>query len=91
MSHEIRTPMNTVVLGINLLRKELVERDAASNDIMNILQDITESSEVAIDLVSDLLTHDKIVKGVLTLEKAPTNIWNTVTGVFRPFLVQVIE
>ena len=89
MSHEIRTPMNTVKLGIDLLRKEMQDTGLCTADMLNILGDITDSSEVIIDLVSDILTNDKIMKGTLQLNKTRNRIWNILKTASKPFVTQV--
>ena len=81
--------MNSVILGLNLLRKELLDAGVCTADILEIIGDILESSEVIINLVSDLLTQDKLEKGILTLDKMPSHTWTTMYSAMKPFLTQV--
>jgi len=89
MSHEIRTPMNTVKLGIDLLRKEMQETGMCTGDMHNILGDITDSSDVIIDLVSDILTNDKLMKGTLQVNKTRIRAWHILHSASKPFICQV--
>ena len=88
-SHEIRTPMNSVNLGLDLLRKELLQRQICCHDIDEIINDISDSSQVCLELVSELLTHDKLEQGAMQLERRPTHIWSLITDTVRPFFTQV--
>ena len=88
-SHEIRTPMNTVALGLRLLEKELKENNFFNQDISEILSDVTDSCDVTLDLVSDLLTHEKIEGGTMNLDKTELRIWELIKHVAKPFVNQV--
>ena len=81
--------MNSVILGLNLLRKELLDAGVCTTDMLGIIGDILESSDVINNLVSDLLTQDKLEKGILTLDKRPSHTWTTMYSAMKPFLTQV--
>ena len=81
--------MNTVKLGIDLLRKEMQETGMCTTDMLSILGDITESSDVIIDLVSDILTNDKLMKGTLQLNKTKIRAWHILYSASKPFICQV--
>ena len=87
--HEIRTPITTMVLGLNLLEKEILEGCLKPDEANVIIKDISDSCQVAFDLVSDLLTHDKIKEGTLVLEREPVKLWNIISSTSKPFILQV--
>ena len=88
-SHEIRTPANTVFLGCQMLHKELSDIGCSNKEVFDILEDIRAASEVTIQLVSDLLSQDKIEEGTMQLDKAPVGIWAVVKESVRLFTSQV--
>ena len=81
--------MNSVILGLNLLRKELLDAGVCTTDMLGIIGDILESSDVINNLVSDLLTQDKLEKGILTLDKTQLHVWTTLHGMIKTFVFQV--
>ena len=88
-SHEIRTPMNTIFMGCQMLKKQLQEVGVSNKEAYDILEDIRVASDITIQLVSDLLTQDKLEEGTMQLDKAPTQIWTLVKDTLRPFIRQV--
>jgi len=84
--------MNILVIGLNLLRKEIQEsRIGDGAEILEIIQDLQESAEVTLELVSDILTQDKIEEGILKLEPSPVSVWSLVTSSVKPFSIQVSQ
>lgn len=68
MSHELRTPINSVMIGIDILCKEL--RSLKNNiEISEILNDMKRSCRISIDLLNDMMQFDKLDKGILFLER----------------------
>eukprot|EP01041_Mallomonas_annulata_P003145 gene3145-6186_t len=85
-THEIRTPLNTAFLGLELLRQVLI--DARIGKDVEMLDDIKEACNIALELVNDMLTYDKMEDGILALEKAPVSIWHVVRKAIKPFFIQ---
>ena len=81
--------MNTIVLGLSVLRKEMQECDIQNDDMFEIIKNLEESSVVILDLVNDLLSHDKIREGTMSLEKTPLSLWKLVDHTIEPFHTQV--
>ena len=44
---------------------------------------------MALDLVNDMLTFDKLEEGKLTLEKSPLPVWKIIKTAIEPFFTQV--
>ena len=87
-AHEIRTPINTVIIGINVLKK-LIKGTVDRKNCYEIMKDIRSSCHVAVDIVSDMLTYDKMGEGKLFLEKYPIALWSLITTTIHPFYTQV--
>ena len=72
-----------------MLHKELSDIGCTNKEVFDILEDMRAASEVTIQLVSDLLTQDKIEEGTMQLDKAPVGIWSVVRESVRMFTSQV--
>ena len=66
ISHELRTPLNTVSLGLVLLTKRAPAEDDMFRDN---LKDIQSSVEIALGILNEMLTYDKLQSNILQLEK----------------------
>ena len=71
VSHEIRTPLNVVMSGLELLRSPGM---ALSPDALDIITDMRGACAIAIDILNDLLTYEKLDSDLLVLEKSPCDI-----------------
>ena len=67
ISHEMRTPLNVACLGIKILRDELERLGLLS--LLETAIDTEKSCKTAVDILNDMLLFDKIVSGLMTLEK----------------------
>jgi signal transduction histidine kinase len=92
ISHEIRTPLNTVFLGMNFIKDEL---DAIAplvlenvEVMLDTLNEVSNCCEVAISIVNDLLTFDKLEEGKMTLDLKETDIESYLTQTLKPFDIQ---
>lgn len=97
VSHEIRTPLNTVYVGIQLLTTELRKLKSKNRDesgqsvvlkLQDIVNDISESCFVSIDILNDLLLIDKIEEGNLKLDMQAKNAKDLFLPCIRNFDVQ---
>jgi len=90
ISHEIRTPLNTVFMGLKLLEKE-VTAQGANRRTLDTIRDTKEACNVALEILNDLLTFDKLEGGLLKLEEEMLRPWTFVRGAVKPFFVQSRE
>jgi signal transduction histidine kinase/ActR/RegA family two-component response regulator len=78
MSHEIRTPLNGIIGTAQLLA--LSDLSAEQRELLQTLQ---SSSNLLINIISDILDLSKIEADKLTLHPKPINIRNCVKTVFE--------
>ena len=86
VSHEIRTPRNTVLMGLQVLKRESIQR----NDMKYIItvKEVETSCEAAIVILNDLLVYEKLDSGILKLEKTSIHISKFLQDSVRPFQIQ---
>ena len=84
MSHEIRTPLNGIIGTAQLL-----SRSDLSAEQRELLQNLQSSSNLIINIISDILDLSKIEADKLVLDPKPVNIRNcvkTVLAICRPVI-----
>ena len=87
ISHEMRTPLNVACLGIKILRGELERLGLLS--LLETAIDTEKSCKTAVDILNDMLLFDKIVSGLMTLEKRLIDPVDFIAKVLGPFHLQV--
>jgi signal transduction histidine kinase len=92
ISHEIRTPLNTVFLGLEYVTsalKEIPSRkwDTSVEPVIDTVNDIYCSCEIALSILNDLLTFDKMEGGKMTLDLELVNCHSFMTALLKPFNV----
>ena len=85
VSHEIRTPLNIVTSGLDLL---ISLSNDLSADMVDIIADMRGACAVAIDILNDLLTYEKLDSDLLVLEKTPCDISELMVKVYNMFHIQ---
>ena len=68
--------------------KDLVS-PAKDMECADVIRDATASCDVALDMVSEMLTLDKLEEGKLALEKTPVRIWKVMRAAIEPFFTHV--
>ena len=76
MSHEIRTPMNAIIGLGHMLNETPLAREQRE-----FLEQIVQSSEALLGIITDILDYSKIEAGSLTLERQPLAIANVFQSV----------
>lgn len=87
VTHEIRTPLNTIFLGLRLLENKVGVQDEQAT--AECIREIKTSTQIALDVVNDLLTCDKIQSHTLILDKAYCSPGDLVKGAISPMHLQV--
>ena len=95
VSHEVRTPLNTVVMGLKLMQEEVESMTPESQSspdkreiipyVIKLSQQILDSAESAVTVLSDLLNYDKIEMGQLSLEPTIIGIWDLIQSCTEEF------
>jgi len=88
ISHEIRTPLSAVTMGLQVLSEDL--RSAGATDAMlATVKTLEHASDVAVDILNDLLLYDKLDSGLLKLDVQQIPFIPFVTEIMEPFQLQV--
>lgn len=89
ISHEIRTPLNIVLLGLEMLKAELLPL-TPSQSILDNVEDTFSSCETAISILNQLLQVNKIEGGNLSLDRKVLPAADFISQTLRPFRIQVV-
>jgi len=84
MSHEIRTPLNGVLGMIQLL--EMSGLDEEQREHVNMAR---KSSELLLVVIDDILNYSKLEAGVVTFEKIPFKLEDTISAIVETFRIQI--
>lgn len=86
VSHEIRTPLNIVNMGLNLLNKTI--NSFGNEEARELISDMQKSSTVAVEILNDLLTYEKIESNLLVLELKEVHIYEIIYNTVQFFRIQ---
>ena len=87
INNEIRTPLNTIAGSTEALLLELKAMKKLINpQIIEIVMTTRENCAVVADVISDLLSFEKISSGTFRIEVSPVAILNYVLELARPFV-----
>jgi CheY-like chemotaxis protein len=86
MSHEIRTPLNGIIGMVNILQAENPKHEQKE-----YLESLQFASKNMLCLVNDILDHNKIASGKLTLEEVPFHLHRLVQDIKRSHLPKAVE
>lgn len=89
ISHEIRTPLNTISLGTKYLLDNL--ESSQTPELMEALEDIQESSDVAIFTLNNILTFETLDAGELTLIPKETCPKEFIVSTLKMFKIQAAQ
>ena len=87
VSHEIRTPLNTISLGLRLLSRHIKSKSYQLS--LTCVKEIELSTQIALDVVNDMLICDKIQSQNLVLEKVFVKPLEFCRDAVKPMLIQV--
>jgi signal transduction histidine kinase/CheY-like chemotaxis protein len=84
MSHEIRTPLNCIV-GMSNLLLEGSSRDTMHPDVEESIRMITNSGDLLLAVVDDVLDYSKLASGNVEIDVSPTRL----RRMLRPMLESI--
>ncbi|KAL7546279.1 hypothetical protein ACHAWF_009622 [Thalassiosira exigua] len=85
VSHEVRTPLNAVLMGLNIIEAEMEEGpQEESSERMQLLRDIQNNTESAVEVLNDVLLYDKM-ESALKLDMSMVPIWQVVERTLSEF------
>jgi len=88
ISHEIRTPLNAVSLGLKYLN-DVLPKYILDPDILDSVVTSQSACSVSVNILTDLLTFDKIEDGELKLDRQEVWVTDMVLSSTAIFQAQV--
>jgi len=88
ISHEIRTPLNAVSLGLKYLGDKL-PKYVQDSDILDSVAISQSACSVTVNILTDLLTFDKIEDGELKLDRLDVSVKDLIVSSTAIFQAQV--
>ena len=87
ISHEVRTPLNTAIMGLQVLIEAL--QSPADMENLDTANDVKNACDVAVNVLNEVLTFDKLESGTLMLEKSTVHAMGLVEETVSMFQIQV--
>eukprot|EP01041_Mallomonas_annulata_P001143 gene1143-2210_t len=91
VSHETRTPLNLVVMGLELLERNLKKNNIYDDELTEIVKETKASCTLAVETLTDILDYEKLDGGIMKLEKGPLNVMQLLSEIMSPFLLQAYQ
>ena len=88
ISHEMRTPLNAVSLGLKYLGDQL-PKYVQDSDILDSVAISQSACSVTVNILTDLLTFDKIEDGELKLDRQEVSVKDLIVFSTAIFQAQV--
>ena len=89
IADEIRIPLQLSITRLLAVRDTISEQSVESEDTRESLQDVIHSSELAVDVLNEMLLYDRLQSGSVSLEKEDIRIWDFLKEAMKPFLLPV--
>ena len=87
IAHEVRTPLNTAVMGLQVLAEGMQYFNPEEE--METMTEVRDSCDIAVNVLNELLTFDKLQSKTLLLEKSTVEAWELIEKSIKPFHSQV--
>jgi signal transduction histidine kinase len=87
VSHEIRTPLSVSMLGLDLIAEEVKALGAGESD-MSSISDCQDSINIAVSILNDLLSYEKLESGILELQQEYVAMTGFIKKCLKPFNLQ---
>jgi two-component system, LuxR family, sensor kinase FixL len=86
-SHEIRTPLSVCKLGLDLVQSEMSPHCSA--ECVDNLRDCQDSIDIAVSILNDLLSYEKLESGIMVLYQDMYAAMPFISKTLSPFSLQV--
>jgi len=80
VAHEVRNPLNSMVINMQIIRRELQKENGSKEKILNYLNIVNSEIHRLDDLITDYLTLSKMPKADLKLENIKELVDDVVTS-----------
>ena len=81
--------MNYAYLGLDVISNEMTNKNC-SLDSLQVLYEVKEACELSVSVLNNLLSVDKLKKGILKFEKTLVPAFTLVLDAISPFFYKVI-
>ena len=96
-SHEIRTPLNSVYVGVTIMLHAALHAATSSSvrpdpqsSLLETAVDTHQSCQSALSILNSMILYDRILNGLVTLEKSSFDPWKLTCDVTNQFIAQVV-
>ncbi len=86
MSHELRTPLHSII-GLS----KLLEKNNPSNAQLPIIKSLIKSADNLSGLLHDVLDHQKLKEGAITIDLKPGNISNILYDIHATYQYAAVQ
>lgn len=86
MSHEMRTPLNTI-LGLT----ELLQKNNPDQSLAPVINSLKRSANNLAGLVYDVLDHQKLIKGKVSITYEPTYIGELLKDIYSSYQYEAVQ
>ena len=95
LSHEVRTPMNVVQMNLETISDKIIKIKPILSfqdyeELIDITNESVESSEVAVNVLNEILEVDKITQGLEKYEKENINFGKFIEKTCRIFVGKAV-
>ena len=91
LSHEIRNPINTAHVGLQIVEANMENSIFDLHENLDIIKDCSSSCKLAVDILNDILSYDKLESGDMKLNRQLIPVKVLLEKALRQFSVQVLK
>eukprot|EP00607_Mallomonas_marina_P008084 CAMPEP_0182417558 /NCGR_PEP_ID=MMETSP1167-20130531/2026_1 /TAXON_ID=2988 /ORGANISM="Mallomonas Sp, Strain CCMP3275" /LENGTH=615 /DNA_ID=CAMNT_0024591209 /DNA_START=561 /DNA_END=2408 /DNA_ORIENTATION=- len=87
ISHEIRTPLNVMVVGLDLLRDQLLDEEVDESTFI-MVEEVKTSCSMALEILNELLSYESFDSGLMSLRRTLVSAWSLLEPITKAYAVQ---
>ena len=81
--------MNSIFMCLTLMKEEINSGNGNSKDVAQNVDDVMNSCNLAINILNNLTSEDKLKGGLLSLTKTNNPAFSLIMDAVTPYFVQV--